>query len=81
MTDRMTKESAVRRMNEQIQAAKEAGTLVVPEDAPRPIFKRSSLRDPAFYAANAEAIDLAAREGRVIDDVTAARQASWGGRN
>lgn len=31
-------------------------------------FKRSQLRDPAFYEANKDAILAAAREGRIVDD-------------
>lgn len=31
-------------------------------------FKRSQLRDPAFYQANKDAILEAAREGRIVDD-------------
>jgi hypothetical protein len=53
------------------------GPIIRPDDTPQPRFLRSSLRDPAFYAANEKQILEAARAGRIIDDITATKP-RWG---
>lgn len=44
-------------------------TVTTTNHGDKPTFKRSQLRDAAFYAANEAAILEAARAGRIIDDV------------
>jgi hypothetical protein len=75
------RQTQIRQMNEAIAAAREAGTLVTPEAKPKPTFLRSSLRDVEFYRANQQAIEEAARDSRIVDDVLPARRLAWGGRN
>jgi hypothetical protein len=53
------------------------GPVIRPDTDLKPRFMRSDLRDPAFYAAHEADILAAAREGRIVDDVTATKP-KWG---
>jgi hypothetical protein len=59
------------------------GPVIRPDSIPKPQFMRSDLRDQRFYAAHEAEILAAAREGRIIDDVSEARDGTrekprWG---
>lgn len=53
------------------------GPIIRPDENPKPRFLRSSLADVAFYREHEAEILAAARDGRVIDDVTATKP-KWG---
>ena len=67
-----------------IAAAKAQGALVAPDSTTPPIFLRSSLRSAQFFADHAAEIEVAARENRIIDDVSHARPKlgkAWGAKS
>jgi hypothetical protein len=53
------------------------GPVIRPNPADKPRFMRSDLKDFAFYQANEQGILEAAREGRILDDVTP-NKPRWG---
>ena len=57
--------------------------IIRPDSAPRPKFLRSDLSNVEFYKANEKAILEAAKDGRIVDDVSEARHGTkdkpkWG---
>jgi len=53
------------------------GPVIRPAADSKPRFMRSDLKDPAFYAEHEAEILAAAREGRIVDDVTP-NKPKWG---
>jgi len=45
-----------------------------PDQTEKPTFRRSDLKDHAFYQAHEREIIEAVRDGRVVDDVTPTKQ-------
>jgi hypothetical protein len=59
------------------------GPVIRPTKDSKPKFMRSDLRDTAFYVAHEAEILAAAREGRIVDDMSEARHGTrenprWG---
>jgi hypothetical protein len=57
--------------------------IIRPDSTPKPKFLRSDLVNVEFYKANEKAILEAAKDGRVVDDVSEARHGTkekpkWG---